>query len=82
MLTSRIRPDWLHGGKIWSVSWTFEAPQAGIPKGKQHSEPERRKNAQVFVLFFSWTGVYFVFYTQDFYICKTPTSVHILIRCV
>lgn len=73
MLTWRIRPDWLHGGKIWRVSWTFEARQARIPKGKRHSEPERRKQAGFFFFFFwSWTEVYFLFYTQDFYICKPP----------
>lgn len=62
MLTSRIRPDWLHGGKIWSVSWMFEACQARIPKGEQHSEPERRKQAGIFYFFF-WVGPEYIFYS-------------------
>lgn len=59
MLTLRIRPHWLHGGKIWSVSWTFEVRQARIPKGKQHSEPERRKQAGIFL---GGVGPEYIFY--------------------
>lgn len=73
MLTSRIRPDRLHGGKIWRVSWTFEARQARIPKGKQHSEPERRKQAGIFFL---GIGLKYIFYSTR----KTFTFVNPHVR--